>query len=163
MHKFGLSIQDSQFHLFLFLASVAAGTLIGGPLGIVLDENTLFDIHFRGSLYVAFTMLICFGLVFCQWLSVSLLLRLFGNFSFAQELMPSGYDLDYFLVSLWHGRLGFCLLGYLADQTSIEYVYKISSYLPLIGIFTYFYPNESYFHLNLVLFMNIRGSFLIFD
>jgi FSR family fosmidomycin resistance protein-like MFS transporter len=46
MHKFGPSIQDSQFHLFLFLASVAAGTLIGGPLGIVLDENTLFDIHF---------------------------------------------------------------------------------------------------------------------
>jgi FSR family fosmidomycin resistance protein-like MFS transporter len=46
MHKFGLSIQDSQFHLFLFLASVAAGTLIGGPLGIVLDENTLFGYPF---------------------------------------------------------------------------------------------------------------------
>jgi hypothetical protein len=59
------------------------------------------------------------------------------------------------------GGLGSALLGYLADQTSIEYVYKISSYLPLIGIFTYFYLTlkESYFHLNLVLFMNIRGSF----
>jgi FSR family fosmidomycin resistance protein-like MFS transporter len=45
MHKFGLSIQDSQFHLFLFLASVAAGTLIGGPLGIVLKIHYL-DIHF---------------------------------------------------------------------------------------------------------------------
>jgi ABC-type proline/glycine betaine transport system permease subunit len=65
MHKFGLSIQDSQFHLFLFLASVAAGTLIGGPLGIVLDENTL-DIHFGAAPLRCFAMLICFGLVFCQ-------------------------------------------------------------------------------------------------
>jgi FSR family fosmidomycin resistance protein-like MFS transporter len=64
-----------------------------------------------------------------------------------------------FLVSLWHGRLGFCSLGYLADQTSIEYVYKISSYLPLIGIFTYFYLTLKRKLLNLVLFMNIRGSF----
>jgi FSR family fosmidomycin resistance protein-like MFS transporter len=101
-----LSIQDSQFHLFLFLASVAAGTLIGGPLGIVLDENTLFDIHFRGSLYVAFTMLICFGLVFCQWLSVSLLLRLFGNFSFAQELMPVGMIWIIFWFRFGMGGLG---------------------------------------------------------
>jgi FSR family fosmidomycin resistance protein-like MFS transporter len=55
------------------------------------------------------------------------------------------------------GGLGSALLGYLADQTSIEYVYKISSYLPLIGIFTYFYQiQKSCFHLNLVLFMSIR-------
>jgi hypothetical protein len=66
-----------------------------------------------------------------------------------------------FLVSLLAWEAWVLLLGYLADQTSIEYVYKISSYLPLIGIFTYFFQilKESYFHLNLVLFMNIRGSF----
>jgi FSR family fosmidomycin resistance protein-like MFS transporter len=46
MHKFGLSIQDSQFHLFVFLASVAAGTLIGGPLGDRFEGNTLFGFLF---------------------------------------------------------------------------------------------------------------------
>jgi FSR family fosmidomycin resistance protein-like MFS transporter len=53
-----------------------------------------------------------------------------------------------FLVSLLAWEAWVLLLGYLADQTSIEYVYKISSYLPLIGIFTYFYLTlkESYFH-----------------
>jgi hypothetical protein len=93
---------------------------------------------------------------------VSLLLRLFGNFSFAQELMPGKVGMISGLFGFAFGMGGgFCSLGYLADQTSIEYVYKISSYLPLIGIFTYFYLTlkESYFHLNLVLFMNIRGSF----
>jgi FSR family fosmidomycin resistance protein-like MFS transporter len=73
---------------------------------------------------------------------VSLLLRLFGNFSFAQELMPGKVGMIsglFFGFAFGMGGLGSALLGYLADQTSIEYVYKISSYLPLIGIFTYFY------------------------
>jgi FSR family fosmidomycin resistance protein-like MFS transporter len=61
MHKFGLSIQDSQFHLFLFLASVAAGTLIGGPLGIVLDENTLFGYPFGAA---PFTLLLPYANLF---------------------------------------------------------------------------------------------------
>jgi FSR family fosmidomycin resistance protein-like MFS transporter len=86
----------------------------------------------------------------------------FGNFSFCSGINAgkSGYDFG-ILVSLLAWEAWVLLLGYLADQTSIEYVYKISSYLPLIGIFTYFYLTlkESYFHLNLVLFMNIRGSF----
>jgi FSR family fosmidomycin resistance protein-like MFS transporter len=72
---------------------------------------------------------------------VSLLLRLFGNFSFAQELMPGKVGMIsglFFGFAFGMGGLGSALLGYLADQTSIEYVYKISSYLPLIGIFTYF-------------------------
>jgi FSR family fosmidomycin resistance protein-like MFS transporter len=73
---------------------------------------------------------------------VSLLLRLFGNFSFCSGInagkvgMISGL---FFGFAFGMGGLGSALLGYLADQTSIEYVYKISSYLPLIGIFTYFY------------------------
>jgi FSR family fosmidomycin resistance protein-like MFS transporter len=93
---------------------------------------------------------------------VSLLLAFFGNFSFAQELMPGkvGMISGLFLVSLLAWEAWVLPLGYF-DQTSIEYVYKISSYLPLIGIFTFYLTlkKESYFHLNLVLFMNIRGSF----
>jgi hypothetical protein len=114
-YKFGLSIQDPSFTVS---RSPAAGTLIGGPLGIVLDENTLFGYPFWGSPFTLLChMLICFGLVFCQWLSVSLLLRLFGNFSFAQELMPEKWVWFgiVFLVSLlaWEAWvLLFRLLGW---------------------------------------------------
>jgi FSR family fosmidomycin resistance protein-like MFS transporter len=96
---------------------------------------------------------------------VSLLLRLFGNFSFAQELMPEKWVMISGLFWFRFGMGGWVLLlGYLADQTSIEYVYKISSYLPLIGILFLLtkYKKESCFHLNLVLFMSIRDHFVIF-
>jgi FSR family fosmidomycin resistance protein-like MFS transporter len=81
---------------------------------------------------------------------VSLLLRLFGNFSFCSGInagkvgMISGL---FFGFAFGMGGLGSALLGYLAE-TSIEYVYKISSYLPLIGISLTFYLTlkESYFH-----------------
>jgi FSR family fosmidomycin resistance protein-like MFS transporter len=58
------------------------------------------------------------------------------------------------------GGLGSAFLGYLADQTSIEYVYKISLYLPLIGVFTYFYPTlkRKLFPVKFVLFMKSHGS-----
>jgi FSR family fosmidomycin resistance protein-like MFS transporter len=66
MHKFGLSIQDSQFHLFLFLASVAAGTLIGGPLGDRLEEYIIW-ISILGA--APFTLLLPYADLF--WCSVS--------------------------------------------------------------------------------------------
>jgi FSR family fosmidomycin resistance protein-like MFS transporter len=67
----------------------------------------------------------------------------FGNFSFCSGINAGkvGMISGLFLVSLLAWEAWVLLLGYLADQTSIEYVYKISSYLPLIGIFTYFFSN----------------------
>jgi FSR family fosmidomycin resistance protein-like MFS transporter len=86
MHKFGLSIQDSQFHLFLFLASVAAGT-DRRSFGDRFGRNTLFDIHFGSP----FTLLLPYANLFWTGILsviIGVVIAFFGNFSFAQELMP---------------------------------------------------------------------------
>jgi FSR family fosmidomycin resistance protein-like MFS transporter len=147
MHKFGLSIQDSQFHLFVFLASVAAGTLIGGPLGDRFGRKYIIWISILGA--APFTLLLPYANLFWTGvLSVIIGIVIASAFSailvFAQELMPGKVGMIsglFFGFAFGMGGLGSAFLGYLADQTSIEYVYQISSYLPLIGVFTYFLPN----------------------
>jgi FSR family fosmidomycin resistance protein-like MFS transporter len=147
MHKFGLSIQDSQFHLFIFLASVAAGTLIGGPLGDRFGRKYIIWVSILGA--APFTLLLPYANLFWTGvLSVIIGVVIASAFSailvFAQELMPGKVGMIsglFFGFAFGMGGLGSAFLGYLADQTSIEYVYKISSFLPLIGIFTYFLPN----------------------
>jgi FSR family fosmidomycin resistance protein-like MFS transporter len=147
MYKFGLSIQDSQFHLFLFLSSVAAGTLIGGPLGDRFGRKYIIWLSILGA--APFTLLLPYADLFWTGiLSVIIGVVIASAFSailvFAQELMPGKVGMIsglFFGFAFGMGSLGSAFLGYLADQTSIEYVYQISSYLPLIGVFTYFLPN----------------------
>jgi FSR family fosmidomycin resistance protein-like MFS transporter len=147
MYKFGLSIQDSQFHLFLFLSSVAAGTLIGGPLGDRFGRKYIIWLSILGA--APFTLLLPYADLFWTGiLSVIIGVVIASAFSailvFAQELMPGKVGMIsglFFGFAFGMGGLGSAFLGYLADQTSIEYVYQISSYLPLIGVFTYFLPN----------------------
>ena len=147
MHKFGLTIQESQFHLFLFLASVAAGTLIGGPLGDRFGRKYIIWISILGA--APFTLLLPYADLFWTGvLSVIIGIVIASAFSailvFAQELMPGKVGMIsglFFGFAFGMGGLGSAILGYVADQTSIEYVYKLSSFLPLIGVFTYFLPN----------------------
>jgi FSR family fosmidomycin resistance protein-like MFS transporter len=147
MYKFGLSIQDSQFHLFLFLSSVAAGTLIGGPLGDRFGRKYIIWLSILGA--APFTLLLPYADLFWTGiLSVIIGVVIASAFSailvFAQELMPGKVGMIsglFFGFAFGMGGLGSAFLGYLADQTSIEYVYQISSYLPLICVFTYFLPN----------------------
>lgn len=147
MHKFGVTIQDSQFHLFLFLASVAAGTLIGGPLGDRFGRKYIIWISILGA--APFTLLLPYADLFWTGvLSVIIGIVIASAFSailvFAQELMPGKVGMIsglFFGFAFGMGGLGSAILGYVADQTSIEYVYKLSSFLPLIGVFTYFLPN----------------------
>jgi FSR family fosmidomycin resistance protein-like MFS transporter len=147
MHKFGLTIQESQFHLFIFLASVAAGTLIGGPLGDRFGRKYIIWISILGA--APFTLLLPYANLFWTGaLSVIIGIVIASAFSailvFAQELMPGKVGMIsglFFGFAFGMGGLGSAILGYVADQTSIEYVYKLSSFLPLIGIFTYFLPN----------------------
>ncbi|MFE3848891.1 MFS transporter [Flavobacterium sp. LB3P45] len=147
MHKFGLTIQESQFHLFIFLASVAAGTLIGGPLGDRFGRKYIIWISILGA--APFTLLLPYANLFWTGaLSVIIGIIIASAFSailvFAQELMPGKVGMIsglFFGFAFGMGGLGSAILGYVADQTSIEYVYKLSSFLPLIGIFTYFLPN----------------------
>ena len=147
MHKFGVTIQDSQFYLFMFLASVAAGTLIGGPLGDRFGRKYIIWISILGA--APFTLLLPYADLFWTGvLSIIIGIVIASAFSailvFAQELMPGKVGMIsglFFGFAFGMGGLGSAILGYVADQTSIEYVYKLSSFLPLIGVFTYFLPN----------------------
>ncbi len=147
MNKFGLSIQDSQFYLFGFLASVAAGTLIGGPLGDRFGRKYIIWISILGA--APFTLLLPYANLFWTGiLAVIIGVIIASAFSailvFAQELMPGKVGMIsglFFGFAFGMAGIGSALLGYLADHTSIEYVYKITSFLPLIGVMTYFLPN----------------------
>jgi FSR family fosmidomycin resistance protein-like MFS transporter len=147
MHKFGLTIQESQFHLFVFLAAVAAGTLIGGPLGDRFGRKYIIWVSILGA--APFTLLLPYADLFWTGvLAVIIGIVIASAFSailvFAQELMPGKVGMVsglFFGFAFGMGGLGSAVLGYVADQASIEYVYKLSSFLPLIGIFTYFLPN----------------------
>jgi FSR family fosmidomycin resistance protein-like MFS transporter len=147
MDKFGLSIQDSQFYLFGFLASVAAGTLIGGPLGDRFGRKYIIWISILGA--APFTFLLPYADLFWTGiLAIIIGIIIASAFSailvFAQELMPGKVGMIsglFFGFAFGIAGIGSAFLGYLADHTSIEYVYKITSFLPLIGVMTYFLPD----------------------
>ena len=145
--KFGLSVQDSQFYLFLFMVSVAAGTLIGGPLGDHFGRKYIIWFSILGA--APFTLLLPYANLFWTGvLAVIIGIIIASAFSailvFAQELKPGKVGMIsglFFGFAFGMGGLGSAVLGYIADKTSIEYVYTISSYLPLIGVLAYFLPN----------------------
>lgn len=147
MDKFHLSIQQSQVYLFAFLAAVAAGTLFGGPLGDKFGRKYIIWISILGV--APFTLLLPYvGLFWTGILSVIIGLILSSAFSailvYATELVPGKVGMIaglFFGLAFGMGGLGSALLGKLADQTSIEYVYKVCAFLPLIGIITGLLPN----------------------
>ena len=147
MSKFSMTVQDSQLYLFIFLASVAAGTLIGGPLGDHFGRKYIIWFSILGA--APFTLLLPYANLFWTGiLAVVIGVIIASAFSailvFAQELKPGKVGMIsglFFGFAFGMGGLGSAILGYVADKTSIEYVFTISSYLPLIGILCYFLPN----------------------
>ena len=147
MEKFNLSVQDAQFHLVLFLASCAAGTLIGGPLGDKFGRKYVIWFSVLGA--APFTLLLPFvDLFWTGVLSVVIGLVISSAFPailvYAQELLPKKLGMVsglFYGFAFGMGGLGSALLGSLADQTSITYVYYLCAYLPLIGIIAFFLPN----------------------
>lgn len=147
MHKFGVSVQDAQFNLFLFLLSVAAGTLLGGPLGDKFGRKYVIWFSVLGA--APFTLLLPYAGLF--WTGVlSMIIGVIMSSAFpailvyAQELLPKKLGMVsglFYGFAFGMGGLGSAVLGNLADHTSIEYVYSICAYLPLIGIIAYFLPN----------------------
>jgi len=145
--KFSMSVQDSQLYLFIFLASVAAGTLIGGPLGDHFGRKYIIWFSILGA--APFTLLLPYANLFWTGiLAVIIGVIIASAFSailvFAQELKPGKVGMIsglFFGFAFGMGGLGSAILGYVADKTSIEYVYILSSYLPLIGVLAYFLPN----------------------
>ncbi len=144
--KFQLSVQEAQVHLFVFLGAVAAGTVIGGPIGDRIGRRYVIWISILGVL--PFTLLLPYAnLLWTTVLSVVIGLVLASAFSailvYATELVPGRVGMIaglFFGLSFGMGGLGAAVLGELADLTSIETVYKIVSFLPAIGLLTYFLP-----------------------
>ncbi len=147
IHKFHLSIPQSQFHLFMFLASVAAGTVLGGPLGDKFGRKYVIWFSILGV--APFTLLMPYAdLFWTSVLSVIIGVVLASAFSailvYAQELVPGKVGMIsglFFGFAFGMAGIGSALLGYLADRTSIDYVYHVCAYLPLIGILTIFLPS----------------------
>jgi FSR family fosmidomycin resistance protein-like MFS transporter len=145
--KFHLSVQSSQIHLFIFLGAVAAGTMAGGPLGDRFGRKYIIWISILGV--APFTLMLPYANLFWTTiLSVCIGVIISSAFSailvYAQELVPGKVGMIaglFFGFAFGMGGLGSALLGKLADSTSINYVFHICSFLPLIGILTAFLPN----------------------
>jgi len=147
IHKFHVSVQNAEVHLFIFLAAVAAGTLMGGPIGDRIGRKYVIWGSILGVL--PFTLVLPYADLFWTGiLSVIIGMILASAFSailvYAQELIPgktgavSGL---FFGFAFGMGGLGAAALGKLADITGIDYVYHICSFLPLIGLLTAFLPD----------------------
>lgn len=145
--KFNVSVQQSQVYLFVFLAAVAAGTLFGGPLGDRFGRKYIIWVSILGV--APFTLLLPnVNLLWTGVLSVFIGVILASAFSaiivYAQELVPGKVGMIaglFFGFAFGMGGVGSAVLGKLADQTSIEYVFQICAFLPLIGIVTGLLPN----------------------
>jgi len=145
--KFGVGVQTSQVFLFIFLFSVAAGTIIGGPIGDRIGRKYVIWGSILGV--APFTLILPYmNLVWTVILTVPIGFILASAMSailvYAQELLPGRTGLVsglFFGFAFGMGGLGAALLGRLADHSSIEYVYKVCAYLPLIGLLTIFLPN----------------------
>jgi FSR family fosmidomycin resistance protein-like MFS transporter len=144
---FGVSVEWSQIYLFVFLGAVAAGTLGGGPVGDRLGFKTVIWGSILGVL--PFTLLLPHvNLFWTVVLTVPIGLILASAFSaimvYAQELLPARVGMVaglFFGFAFGMGGIGSAVLGYLADHTSIQFVYFVCSFLPAIGLLTAFLPN----------------------
>lgn len=145
--KFHVSVRTSQVLLFVFLGSVAAGTIIGGPIGDRFGRKYVIWCSILGVL--PFTMLLPYANLFWTGvLTIIIGLILASAFSailvYAQDLMPGKIGTVsgvFFGFAFGMGGIGAALLGKLADATSIGFVYHVCAYLPAIGILTAFLPD----------------------
>jgi MFS transporter, FSR family, fosmidomycin resistance protein len=145
--KFHLSIQSAQFHLFIFLLAMALGTLFGGPIGDRIGRKRVIWASILGV--APFTIALPFvDLMWTGILSFIIGLILSSAFSaivvFAQELMPGKVGAVsglFFGFAFGIGGIGAAVLGGLADQYGIEFVYRICAYLPLLGMVAAFLPD----------------------
>ena len=145
--KFGVSVQNAQIHLFVFLFAVAAGTMIGGPIGDKIGRKYVIWFSILGV--APFTLILPYAsLYWTGILTVIIGMILASAFSailvYAQELIPGKTGMVsglFFGLAFGMGGVGAAVLGHIADLTSIEQVYHYCAFLPLLGIFTVLLPN----------------------
>ena len=145
--KFHVSVRSAQIHLSVFLLAMALGTLIGGPLGDRIGRKRVIWVSILGI--APFTLILPYvDLLWVGILTFIIGFILSSAFSaivvFAQELMPGNVGAVsglFFGFAFGIGGIGAAILGGLADQHGIEFVYRICAYLPLLGMVAAFLPN----------------------
>jgi MFS transporter, FSR family, fosmidomycin resistance protein len=150
--KFHVSVQSSQLHLFIFLAAVAAGTFMGGPIGDRVGRKAVIWCSILGVL--PFTLILPYANLFWTGvLSIIIGFVIASAFSailvYAQELVPGRVGMIsglFFGFAFGMGGIGAAVLGKLADMTSIVFVYKVCAYLPAIGLLTGLLPDSRRSH-----------------
>ncbi len=145
--KFGVSVQTSQLCLFLFLAAFAIGTVAGGMLGDRFGRKYVIWFSILGSAPFALAMpyVGLTGTIVCAFLSGLVIASAFSSIVvYATDLMPDKIGMIsgvFFGLMFGLGGLGSAFFGWLADKTSVEYIFRISSLLPLLGIVAGLLPN----------------------
>ncbi|MBK3398384.1 MULTISPECIES: MFS transporter [Methylobacterium] len=146
IHRFGVSVQESQLYLFVFLGAVAAGTVAGGPIGdrfgrkVVIWGSILGVLPFtlalpHANLFWTVALTVPIGLILASAMPAILV--------YAQELLPGRVGLVgglFFGFAFGMGGLGAAVLGEVADRTSIEFVYGLCAFLPAVGLLAAFLP-----------------------
>lgn len=145
--KFHLTVQSAQMYLFAFLFAVALGTVVGGPVGDRIGRKYVIWASILGV--APFTLLLPYANLFWTGVLVVIIgVVLASAFSailvYAQELIPGKIGMVsglFFGFAFGMGGIGAAVLGELADQTSISFVYQVCSFLPLLGVIAAFLPN----------------------
>jgi len=147
IEKYGVEVQTAQVLLFVQLFAIVIGTLIGGPIGDRIGRKYVIWASILGILPLTL-ILPHVGLVATVLLTVPIGIGLASAFPaivvFAQELLPGRTGMVsglFFGLAFGMGGIGAALLGYLADRTSIEFVYQVCAFLPALGLLTVFLPN----------------------
>jgi len=147
IHKFGVDVQTSQIMLFVFLGASAAGVFIGGPIGDRYGRKFVIWLSIIGALpfalalpYADFTwtlvLLVIIGIVFSSCFSAIVV--------FAQELVPGRVGMIagiFFGFAFGAGGIGAAVLGALADVRGIDFLFQVTSYLPLLGFLAVLLPD----------------------
>ena len=147
IYKFGISVGASQLCLFVFLAAFAIGTVAGGLLGDKFGRKYVIWFSILGSAPFALVMPYAnfAWTIVCTFLSGLIIASAFSSIVvYATDLMPDKVGLIagiFFGLMFGLGGLGSAFFGWLADKTSIEFIFQVSSYLPLLGIIAGVLPN----------------------
>lgn len=145
--KFGISVGASQLCLFVFLAAFAIGTVAGGLLGDKFGRKYVIWFSILGS--APFALIMPYAnfawTIVCTFLSGLIIASAFSSIVvYATDLMPDKVGLIagiFFGLMFGLGGLGSAFFGWLADKTSIVFIFQVSAYLPLLGIIAGFLPN----------------------
>lgn len=147
IEKFRISVAEAQIYMFIFLAAVAVGTIIGGPIGDRIGRKTVILISIFGVLPLSLLIphLPLVPTVIVSALTGLILASAFpAIIVFAQELLPSHVGTVaglFFGLAFGMGAIGAAALGQIADARGIVYVYGLCAFLPAIGSLAVFLPN----------------------